>query len=336
MAAKTLQPIDSMKFPRFSQPATFFRTPLCLEGTGPGGAPLDIAVIGVPFDFQTNRPGARHGPAQIREMSRLIRRHSASGGPSPFDLCNIADAGDAPVIPLDIKRSIDEIAAFCAELDARGSMLLAAGGDHGATYPIWKGIHRGEKWGVIHFDSHPDTYHSFWGDRHNHGTLLRAGIEEGMIDPKRVISIGIRGTRFALDDRAFNKKTGMRVVTMDDFERMGRDRVIREIRRVVGRGPTYVTFDVDGLDPAYCIGTGAPEPGGIMMRDALVMLRSLKGLNIVGADVCEVSPPLDPSGHTALNAANLMFELLCVMAEARVRREPPARRPTRRSRRRAK
>jgi guanidinopropionase len=316
MAEKTLQPIDSMEFPRFTQPATFFRTPLKLDGKG-----LDIAVIGVPFDFQTNRPGARHGPAQIREMSRLIRRFNAQGGESPFDLCNIADAGDAPVNPLDPYDSIKRISAFCADLAARGTAILAAGGDHGATYPVWKGTIKSGTVGVIHFDAHPDTYHGFWGNTHNHGTLLRNGVEEGLIDPKRVITIGLRGTRFALDDRDYHRDFGMRLISMDDYEAMGREAVIKEIHRVVGKGPAYVTFDVDGLDPAYCVGTGAPEPGGIMMRDAQVMLRSLRGLEIIGGDLCEVSPPLDPSGHTALNGANLMFEILCAMAETVARRK---------------
>jgi len=307
-----LQPLDSFAFPRFTQPATFFRTPLRLGSTA-----VDIALVGVPFDFNTNRSGTRFAPAQVREMSRLIRRYNAVGDTSPFDLCEIADIGDAPVNPLNIDDSVGMIAGFFARLAKKGIAPISIGGDHGVSYPVWKGMAPKQPLAVVHFDSHPDTYHAFWGSLYNQGTLLKRGVEENLIDPKRVVSIGLRGTRFALDDRKFNLATGMRVITMDEYERLGRDKVIAEIRRVVGRHPTYVTFDIDGLDPAYCIGTGAPEPGGLMMRDVQVMLRSLHGLDIVGGDVCEVSPPLDPSGHTALNAANIMFEILCLTAAAR-------------------
>jgi len=306
----TLQPIDSLKHPRFSQPATFFRTPLIYDAKG-----VDIALCGVPFDLPTNRGGAKHGPAQMREMSRLIRRFSAVGDSSPFDICNIADIGDAPVNPLISSASIDLISGFFADLRERGIVPLSAGGDHGCTFPIWKGLlQSSQPVGVIHFDSHLDTNHEIYGDFYNHGTLLCRGIEAGLIDPKRVISIGIRGTRFAANDRSFNKLHGMTVLTMDDYEDLGRKAVIAKIREVVGSGPTYLTLDIDGIDPADCPGTGAPEPGGISMRDAQVILRSLHGIDFVGADVNEVSPPLDPSGITALNAVNLMFEILCVMA----------------------
>lgn len=306
------QPIDSFKFPRFTQPATFFRTPLQQEAAG-----LDIALVGVPFDFNTNRCGTRFGPAQVREMSRLIRRFNATGDPSPFDLCEIADIGDTPVNPLNIDESVGLIAEFFDGLRRAKVRPVSIGGDHGVSYPVWKGIVKGEPLGVVHFDAHPDTYHAFWGSLYNQGTLLKRGVEENLIDPRRVVSVGFRGTRFALDDRKYNLDTGMRVIIMDEYEKLGRDKVIAEMRRVIGSRPTYVTFDIDGLDPAYCIGTGAPEPGGLMMRDVQMMLRGLSGLNIVGGDVCEVSPPLDPSGHTALNAANIMFEILCLTAAAR-------------------
>lgn len=308
--SEMLQPLDSLKYPRFSQPATFFRTPLVYDAKG-----VDIALCGVPFDLPTNRGGAKHGPAQMREMSRLIRRFPAVGDVSPFDVCNVADVGDAPVNPMNSVASVDLIADFFAEMRDRGIVPISAGGDHGCTFPIWKGLLKpSAPVGVIHFDSHLDTNHEIYGDLYNHGTLFCRGIEAGVIDPKRVVSVGIRGTRFAADDRAFNKRHGMTVITMDDYEELGRKKVIEKIREVVGAGPTYLTLDIDGIDPADCPGTGAPEPGGISMRDAQVIIRSLKGIDFVGADVNEVSPPLDPTGITALNAANLMFEILCVMA----------------------
>lgn len=307
---QTLQPIDSFKYPRFSQPATFFRTPWI-----DGAAGVDIALCGVPFDLNTNRNGARLGPAQMREMSRLIRRYPAYDTDSPFDLVNVADIGDAPVNPLVVEEALHSIAAFFADLKSRGIVPIAAGGDHGITYPIWKGLlSEKEPVGVVHIDSHPDTNDEIYGSRYNHGTMFTRAVEEGLVDPKRVISVGIHGTRFARDDRAFNRKHGMTVLTMDDVDDLGRKGVIERIRAIVGNGPTYLTLDIDGIDPADCPGTAAPEPGGLRFRDAQVIIRGLAGLELIGADVNEVSPPLDPSGITALNAANLMFEILCIMA----------------------
>jgi len=316
MSDPALVPIDSMMIPRFSQPATFFRTPW-LEPT----ADVDIALIGVPFDFQSNRAGARHGPAQIREMSRLVRRFNANGGESPFDICTVADLGDAPVIPIDITRSVQLIIQFVRSLSERGITTVSAGGDHGVTYPVLKGLAPKEPVGMVHFDAHVDTYHDAWGDLYNHGTLLRRCVEEGLIDPRRTVSVGIRGSRFTLDDRDYHRDNGMRLISFDEFEDLGRAKVIEEIRRVVGDGPTYVTFDIDALDAGYCMGTGSPEPGGMTMRDAQVVLRGLAGLDIIGGDVCEVSPPLDPTNHTALNGANIMFELLCLVAPGVAKRK---------------
>ncbi len=310
-------PIDSAVTPRFAEVATFMRTPSVTDATG-----LDIALAGVPFDLgSTNRAGPRHGPAQIREMSRLIRQVNASSNIAPFSLCRVADVGDAPVNPFDLMGSLDSIETFFAGLHAAGVAPVAAGGDHTVTLPILRAIGRDRPLGVIHFDAHADTLDELLGNRFNHATPFRRAVEEGIIDPRRTIQIGLRGTRYADDDIAYGYDVGMRIVTMDDFEEMGRKAVIAEARRVVGDGPTYVTFDVDGLDPVYAPGTGAPEPGGLSMRDAQVILRGLQGLDLVGGDVCEVSPPLDPAGHTALNAANLMFEILCVVADAVVRRK---------------
>lgn len=316
----TLQPLDSLEVPRFAGLSTFMRMPF-----RPDLAGVDIALTGVPFDFATNRGATRHGPAQVRDMSRLIRRFSAIGGPSPFDLCNVADIGDAPFNPLDPQGSVKEIARFFANLASHGVVPVSCGGDHGVTYPVVSGLFQGTPFGVVHIDAHPDTYEEIYGDRYNHGTLLSRGVEEGILDPARIVTVGLRGTRFALDDRTFNERMGMRVIDFEECEAIGRDKVIKEIHRVVGSGPTYVTFDMDSLDPAHCPGTGAPEPGGFSMRDAQVMVRSFAELDIVGADVCEIAPPLDPQGVTALNAANVMFELLCVTAQSFKRRGgPPA------------
>ncbi|GAB3629140.1 hypothetical protein GCM10027419_39910 [Pandoraea terrae] len=220
------------------------------------------------------------------------------------------------MIPVDITRSVASIVKHIERIAASGATTVCVGGDHGVTYPVIKGLGWKQPLGIVHFDAHPDTYPDAWGDRYNHGTLLRRLVEEGLIDPKRSVSVGIRGTRFCLDDRDYHRETGMRLISYDEFEEIGRARTIEIIREVIGNEPTYLTFDIDVLDPAYCVGTGAPEPGGLSMRDAQMIIRGFRGLNIVAGDVCEISPPLDITNHTALNGANLAFEILCLVADA--------------------
>jgi guanidinopropionase len=312
-----LRPIDSAIVPRFAHIATFMRTPY-----RPSAAGLDIALAGVPFDLgSTNRDGPRHGPAQIREMSRLIRQVNPTTRVAPFQLCQVADVGDAPVNPLDAAGSIDKITAFFADIAKAGAAPVSVGGDHTVTLPILRGIVKDGPVACVHFDAHADTLDELLGSRINHATPFRRAVEEGIIDPKRTIQIGLRGTRYSDEDIQYGYDAGMRIITMDDFDEMGRKAVVQEIHRIVGQHPTYVTFDIDGLDPVFCPGTGAPEPGGLTMRDAQVVLRGLTGLNLIGGDVCEVSPPLDPQGHTALNGANLMFEILCIVADSVARRK---------------
>ncbi len=310
-----LRPIDSSVTPRFAHVATFMRTPLVESAAG-----LDVALVGVPFDLgSTNRAGPRHGPAQIREMSRLIRQVNPATRVAPFDLCRVADIGDVPQNPLDLMDSIDRIERFFAGVREAGAATVAAGGDHTVTLPILRGIVAGAPIAVVQFDAHADTLDELLGSRINHATPFRRAVEENLIDPKRTLQIGLRGTRYSHDDIQYGYDVGMRIITMDDFEEMGRKEVIGEIHRVIGDRPAYVTFDIDGLDPTCAPGTGAPEPGGLTMRDAQVVLRGLRGLTVIGGDVCEVSPPLDPTGHTALNGANLMFEILCLVAETTAR-----------------
>lgn len=311
-----LRPIDSSVTPRFAHVATFMRTPFVESAAG-----LDVALIGVPFDLgSTNRAGPRHGPAQIREMSRLIRQVNPATRVAPFDLCRIADIGDVPQNPLDLMDSIARIETFFRSVREAGAATVAAGGDHTVTLPILRGLVSDQPFAVVHFDAHADTLDELLGSRINHATPFRRAVEENLIDPRRTLQIGLRGTRYSDEDIQYGYDVGMRVITMDDFEEMGRKEVIREIHRVVGDHPAYVTFDIDGLDPTCAPGTGAPEPGGLTMRDAQVVLRGLQGLEVIGGDVCEVSPPLDPTGHTALNGANLMFEILCLVAESVSRR----------------
>lgn len=312
-----LQPLDSSIVPRFAEVATFMRTPAV-----PLSSALDVGLLGVPLDIGiTYRTGPRQGPSQIREMSRLIRQVNPTTKIAPFRLCEVGDIGDAPVNPLDLLGSVEMIAQHFALIRQAGVVPIAAGGDHTITYPILKGLVADGPVGVIQFDSHSDTLDELLGTRINHATTFRRGVEDGLIDPRRMVQIGLRGTRYGDDDIQFALDAGMRVIEMDEYEALGRAAVIAEIRRVVGDQPVYISFDVDGLDPVYAPGTGVPEPGGLSMRDSQMILRSLMGLHLIGADVCEVAPALDPSGMTALNAANLMFEILCIAAGSIARRK---------------
>jgi guanidinopropionase len=276
-------------------------------------------MYGIAYDGGvTNRPGARHGPREIRNQSSINRAMNHATRVSPFDLARIADIGDVRFSKLfDIAAVNDDIEAYVRRIVESGAIPLAAGGDHSVTYPIFRALATPEApIGMIHIDAHTDTWGPFRGSKYHHGAPFRLAVEAGVLDPKRTIQIGIRGGQNSPDTWEYSRDTGMRVVFIEEFEDLGVDAVIAEARRVVGDGPTYITFDVDGLDPVYAPGTGTPEPGGITTREALRMLRGFRHLDLVGADVVEVSPPFDPSGNTALVGATIMFELLCLLAES--------------------
>ncbi|TFF27867.1 agmatinase [Jiella endophytica] len=282
---------------------------------------VDIALLGIPFDGgTTNRTGARHGPREIRNQSSLVRPFHHTSLTSPYDLAGIADCGDAPVNPVDPADSIERITGFYHEVAAAGAIPLTAGGDHLITLPILRGLLRGAPRALIHFDAHSDTYDEFFGNRYNHGTPFRRAVEEGLLDPKRMVQIGLRG---AISDAAnfdFAKAEGIRMIFIEELMARGVADVMAEAREIAGAAETYVSFDIDIIDPAFAPGTGTPEIGGITTFQAQALVRGLAGVDIVGADVVEVSPPLDPSGITALTGATMMFELLCVMAQATARR----------------
>lgn len=311
----TQGPESLLRTPRYAGHVSFFRLPIA---TSPHG--LDIAVCGVPFDGgSTNKTGARAGPREIREMSHgHIRPVHPATNRAPFALCRAADIGDAPVNPLDQRQSLDGISEFFERIMAAGARPLAAGGDHLVSLPILRSLAKAHgPLGLVHFDSHTDTYDSIFHGATNldNGTPFRRAVEEGLIDPARTIQIGIRGPRFGVDDLAFSLDAGMRVITIDEYFELGPARVADAIRTRAGTGKTYLSFDVDALDAIYVPGTGAPEIGGFSTRDAQVMLRALDGIDVIGADVVEVCPALDPGGGTALVAANLMFEIFNLMAE---------------------
>ena len=264
----------------------------------------------------TNRAGARHGPREIRNASSLMRMFNVSTRVAPYELANIADVGDVPIDHLfNLDEAIQHIADYFATVHAAGVIPLSAGGDHSITYPIFKGIAADRPVGMIHIDAHTDTWGEFYGSKFHHGAPFRLGVEDGLLDPKRTIQIGIRGGQNTYEGLEFSLNSGMRVVMMDEFTEIGVNAVIAEARKVVGDGPTYISFDVDGLDPVYAPGTGTPEIGGITTVEALQLLRGLRGLNLVGGDVVEVAPPFDQTGGTALVGASLMFEILCLLAE---------------------
>ncbi len=311
---KSYKPISGNDLPRFAGIATFMRLPY----VAPEDADeVDIGLIGVPWDGgTTNRAGARHGPRQIRDLSTMARNVHHVTGIKPFHLCNCADLGDSPVNPVDIDDTLARVEQFYNSVVEQGIMPLSAGGDHLITLPVMRALCRDEAVGMVHFDAHTDTLDRYFGEsRFTHGTPFRRAIEEGLLDPKRTVQIGIRGALYSDKDKEWGLEQGIRVMEIEECNDLGVDGVIEEARRVVGDGKTYISFDVDALDPVYAPGTSTPEIGGITTYEAQKMIRRLRGLNLVGGDVVEVSPPFDMSGNTALVAVTMMFEILCLLAE---------------------
>ncbi|WP_217478369.1 agmatinase [Pararobbsia alpina] len=283
---------------------------------------VDVALVGVPWDGgTTNRAGARHGPREIRNMSSLMRKVHHVSRIAPYDLLRVGDVGDAPVNPIDLLDCLKQIEQFYASIFRAGVIPISAGGDHLVTLPIFRAIAKERPVGMVHFDAHSDTNDTYFGNNpYTHGTPFRRAIEEGLLDPKRTVQIGIRGSVYSAEDLDFAEAAGIRVIHMEEFADLGVAATIAEARRVVGTEPTYVSFDVDALDPSFAPGTGTPEIGGITTLEAQHMVRGLRGLNLIGADVVEVAPPFDQGGSTALVGATMMFELLCVIAEAHAQR----------------
>ena len=306
------EPVDATKVARFSDIATFLRTQRVEMNED-----IDIGLVGVPFDIGLNyRGGPREAPSAVRQASRIIRNVHPTSGTQPYKMCNIADLGDAPVNPLNKDESIETIEKFFADLTAMNIRPIAIGGDHTIPTPIIRALAREKPVGILQIDSHADTLDELCGSKVNHATFMRRTLEEGLIDPKRVVQLGLRGTRFSPDDIAFGYEAGFTIITFDEYEEMGRAAAIDKIQSVLGTGRTYMTIDIDGLDPAFCPGTPVPEIGGITPRDCQVIIRALQGVDLVGADISEVAPCYDPTGITSITAANLMFELLCVISDA--------------------
>lgn len=307
------QPLDAALIPRFAGIPSFMRLPIF-----DNPADLQLALVGVPWDGgTTNRAGARHGPREVRNMSSLMRKVHHVSRIAPYDLVRIGDLGDSPVNPIDLLDSLKRIEGFFREIHQAGTVPLSVGGDHLVTLPIFRALAHHRPIGMIHFDAHSDTNDRYFGDNpYTHGTPFRRAVEEGLLDPKRTVQIGIRGSIYSAEDEAFAEECGIRVIHMEEFAELGVQATLAEARRVVGDGPTYISFDVDVLDPAFAPGTGTPEIGGMTTLQAQQMIRGLRGLNLIGADIVEVSPPFDQGGATALVGATMMFELMCILADA--------------------
>ncbi len=315
---KTVLP-DARKFPRFAGVSTFCRYPLISEVNN-ANQPVDWVIYGVPYDGGvTYRPGARFGPRAVRDASQYVKPHHVEHGVTLTDVMSLADAGDAPVRPYSCKETQDTVCEWAEQLgEPKSTKLMAVGGDHSIALAnlraTWR--RRGKPNGglaLIHFDSHIDTVDEIWGEKHQHGSVFRRAFEEGIVDPQRMISIGVKGPLNRADDLHYAIDQGVRVVTYSDWRNDGPVR-LKDFLSEIAAEEAYVSFDIDVVDPAFAPGTGTPSVGGFTSAEILDALRMLRGVNLVGADVVEVLPDRDPTGITALLAAHVMFELLCLDA----------------------
>jgi agmatinase len=308
--SEPFQPINAFESPRFSQPPTFMRLPYCRDL-----AAMDTAIVGIPFDGGTSyRAGTRFGPREIRSQSSMIRPFNHVLKINPFTTRRVADYGDIDVAPVSIERTYERIETAVREILERRVLPIAVGGDHSITLPILRAIaKRHGPVALVHIDAHLDTWDEYFGGKYFHGTPFRRAVEEGLIDPRQTIQIGIRGSLYAADDFDFQARHGMIVVPIGEVKEQGVTAVADRWRSLV-RDRVYVSFDIDSVDPAYAPGTGTPEVGGLTSYEALSLVRALRGLQVVGFDLVEVSPPYDGPGQiTALLAANLLYEFLSTL-----------------------
>jgi guanidinopropionase len=304
---------DPQAHPRYTGIATFFRAPPSQQTED-----TDIGIIGVPSDGGvTNRSGTRHGPRAVREQSTLLRRFNGVTRMAPFATARVRDLGDCWIEqPYELQTALKEIETFYRTVTIAGIVPLSVGGDHAISLPILRAVAANGPVGMIHIDAHCDTGDDYMGSRFHHGAPFRRAVEEGLLDPQRVVQIGIRGTTNDPDMWGFSQRSGMRVLSMEEFDDKGWRYAAEEARRVAGSGATYLSFDIDSLDPSQAPGTGTPEAGGITALQALRLLRELRGVDFVGGDLVEVSPPFDVGSLTAFNGASVLFEILCLLTEA--------------------
>ena len=308
------QPVGGNEMPRFGGPATMMRLPA--QETAEG---LDACFVGIPLDIGTsNRSGSRLGPRQIRDESRMIRPYNMATRAAPFDSLQVADIGDVPINTFDLKASVDIITGHYRGILAHGAIPLTLGGDHTLTWPILRAMkERHGPVALIHVDAHADINETMFGERVAHGCPFRRAWEDGCLINDRVFQIGLRGTGYAAEDFDWARGQGWTVVQAEDLWYRSAAPLMEKVRAAVGDAPCYLSYDIDSLDPAFAPGTGTVEPGGLSTWQALEIVRGCAGLNLVGCDLVEVSPPYDPSGNTALIAANLLYEMLCALPGVR-------------------
>lgn len=304
------QPLSGNAMPRFAGPATMMRLPPSTSAEG-----YDACFVGVPLDTGTsNRPGTRFAPRAIRAESSLMRPYNVATGAAPFDSLRVTDVGDVPINTYRLDRSMEIIERHYEQIVSIGCIPLTLGGDHTIVLPILRAVaKRHGPVAVVHVDAHSDSNDTMFGERIAHGTPFRRAVEEGLIDGKRTFQIGLRGSGYAADDFDWPRSQGFTLVFAQDCWNRSLAPVMQQVREVIGSHPAYLSFDIDGLDPAYAPGTGTPEIGGLTSMQGLEIIRGCRGLSIVGTDLVEVSPAYDTSGNTALLAANLLFEMLCVL-----------------------
>lgn len=303
------QPLGGNEMPRFGGIATMMRLPHAASAAG-----LDVGFVGVPFDIGTsNRGGSRFGPRQIRAESCLIRPYNMATRAAPFDSLQVADIGDVAINTFNLQKSVAIIEAAYDEILGHDCKPLTLGGDHTISLPILRALHKKHgPLGIVHVDAHADINDHMFGERVAHGTPFRRAIEEGLIEPIRMVQIGLRASGYEAEDFDWPREQGVRVVQAEECWYRSLAPLMAEVREQLGAGPVYLTFDIDGLDPAYAPGTGTPEIGGLTVHQGLEIVRGCRGLDLVGGDLVEVAPAYDISGNTSLVAANLLFEMLCV------------------------
>ncbi len=304
-------PVDASVYPRYAGIATFARLPRIEEVPR-----ADIAVVGIPFDTGVSyRPGARFGPSHVRESSRLLRPYNPALDVSPFSAAQVVDAGDIAANPFDIDAAVADIETAAVELGSRVERIVTVGGDHTIALPLLRALNK--KHGpvaVLHFDAHLDTWDTYFGAPITHGTPFRRASEEGLIDLTASCHVGTRGPLYSKQDLDDDERLGFSIVSSVDIEESGIEAAIERVRRRVGDKPLYISIDIDVLDPAHAPGTGTPEAGGMTSRELLRMLRALSDLDIVGADVVEVSPAYDHAQLTGIAASHVVYELVTLMA----------------------
>lgn len=304
------QPLGGNDMARFAGPATMMRLP-----SQPTAAGLDVCFVGVPLDIGTsNRSGTRHGPRQIRAESCMLRPFNLATGARPFDSVQVADIGDVAINTFDLKKSIGIIETAYDEILSHGCKPLTLGGDHTLTLPILRAMHKVHgPVALIHIDAHADVNDEMFGEKIAHGTPFRRAVEEGLLACDKVFQIGLRGSGYSPDDFNWSRRQGFTVVQAEDCWYQSMKPLMAQVRATIGDHPVYLTYDIDSLDPAFAPGTGTVEVGGLSTWQALEIIRGCRGLNLIGGDLVEVSPPYDPSGNTALIAANFLYEMLCVL-----------------------